>query len=359
MRSCALAIALLTACATGGATSGGLRRLDSESAFAEVRIRVRALAPPLSGELELLADRLARAVGDDPRLRAETLRIKIDGIPMMQAALFRPDPVVALVDAWAFLAQLEDRVLVLAPSSEAGRVALGEMRARLVEMEARFQAIWDELEVGPARAKVHEWASRHPIERLATRASPVELFAGLEPSSWRLGEIAATLHEETRDLAARIDLQTQWLPKAARWQAELLLLEVRMDPALNPVPPEFLATSVQVSELARRFPGLIEAERELALAGLRTERLAFEQYATGEREVLLLALERERGRAFADAQVVLNRTVDRAFDRVDALVLRLAMAVLLVAVALALFLLVLRRHAPRGPLPGRRAVVRS
>lgn len=358
MKWWALGMAVLTACATDGATSGGLQTLGARRSFAEVRIRVRALAPPLSGELELLADRLARAMRDDPWHRAETLRIKIDGIPMMQAALFQPDPVVALLDAWTFLAQLEDRVQVLAPPNEAGRVALGEMQARFLELEARFQSIWDGLEVEPVRKKVHAWALRHPIERLATRASPVELFAALGPSSQRFGELAATLHEETLDLAARIDLQTQWLPKAARWQAELMLLEIQVDPTLNLLPPEVVSSSIEVSDMARHFPGLIDAERELAMAGLRAERLAFESYATGEREAFVRALVRERGLAFAEAQVVLDRAVDRAFDRLDTLVFRLAMVFLLAALAVTLLLLARHRHAPRGPLPGRRAAVR-
>lgn len=354
MRRWGLAIVLLSACVTGRPLSGGLRKLESETAFSEVRIRVRALAAPLSGELELLADRLSRAMGDDPRLRAETLRIKIDGIPMLQAALFQPDPVVALLDAWTLFAQLEDRVQVLAPRTADGRVALVEVRARLVELEAMFEAIWDRLGVAPVRQRVHEWAAQHPIEHLATRASPVELFAALDPSSARLRELAATFHEDTRDLAARIDLQTGWLPKAARWQAELLLLEVQTDPALSPLPEELLATSVHLMNLARRFPGLLDAERELALAGLRTERLAFEQYATGEREAFIQALERERGLAVAGGDAALNRAVDRAFDRLDALALRLFVAFLLVAVTVALLWLLLRRHAPGRPLSTRR-----
>src|SRR5262249_26331805 len=76
---------------------------------AELRIRVRALAGRFSGVLEALADDLSRRAAD-PAARLSLTRLKINGIPAIQAALFEPDPIAALLDTWVLLVQLDDAI---------------------------------------------------------------------------------------------------------------------------------------------------------------------------------------------------------------------------------------------------------
>jgi hypothetical protein len=133
--------------------------------------------------------------------------------------------------------------------------------------------------------------------------------------------VAAELHSENRDafvavgavsdtlenLSERLNTYAVQLPKQARWQAELLVLDMAgergMEGALGDV-HELGAAARRANDLLGDLPEalgaagsvreLVAAERRAALEGVNAQRLHTLEYATAERLAVLAALREER-----------------------------------------------------------------
>src|SRR5262245_58400053 len=104
---CALVAGALAGCGTAKPQSRLFTAVaQSGMSLDELRIRVRTFGSRFSGEMEAVADDIARQT-TDTRIRLAMVSFKINGIPAIQAALFEPDPVAALLDAWVLLVQIE------------------------------------------------------------------------------------------------------------------------------------------------------------------------------------------------------------------------------------------------------------
>src|SRR6187455_1716558 len=80
---------------------------DFSASYTQVRLRVRSLVGPLSGEIEQTADQIIAGTTNAAVQRAALLW-KIEGVPAMRAALFQPDPFTALGDSWVLCFQMRD-----------------------------------------------------------------------------------------------------------------------------------------------------------------------------------------------------------------------------------------------------------
>ncbi|MFP2912335.1 chemotaxis protein, partial [Pyxidicoccus sp. 3LFB2] len=223
-------MALLAGCATTAPRTALQERVGrSDLDVGALRIRVRDLARRLPAMLEVLAEDIAANTDSEP-VRRGMLEFKANSVPTLQSALLLPDPVAALVDAWALVAQLQDAL----PHSAVGASPEVLTRAQdgLRQVEAELEAQWKELagqdDLSETRARVHQWAAEHPLQgRAYARHSTVPLMASLTNSA-RIRPLgaAASLLEDTRDLTARVDLYAGSLPRQARWQAQLAAVEM-------------------------------------------------------------------------------------------------------------------------------------
>jgi hypothetical protein len=159
-----------------------------------------------------------------------------------------------------------------------------------------------------------------------------------------------SITETVEDLVARIDLNAEYIPKFARWQAMLFALDGGYDAVPASVENleylEFVAGEVErLSPLVEALPDLVgsereavlialdaylsrtlafvnqqratlmgddvRAEREAILAAIQEERIAVLAAIAKERSVVLDALREERVATFQD----LNQLMDGAFTR--------------------------------------------
>ncbi|WP_375760738.1 chemotaxis protein [Corallococcus exercitus] len=362
---------VLLAALGGGCASLEPRRSElatrvgrSDLSVAVMRTRVRDLARRFSGLIEAMADDLALRSGS-PSVAAAMLRFKANAVPAVQSTLFKPDPVAALIDTWALLAQLEDSL----PRSAAG--ASPELVAHahdsLVALESELAAEWREVtgheDVTQTRDRVHAWAAEHPLTGpLVTRESTTALLASLtDVAGGGLRSTAAGLIEDTRDLTARVDLYATSLPRQARWQAELVATDAMRAPTVQAALAELGRTVDlldRVGAVAANTPAHIERERRAVLDAVHRERLGLQEFVTGERQAVLADVGRER-QAVVDAlhaervatlqqlDGLARGWVDHAFDRlgplVDRVFLWLALLLVLLGVGGVLGGLVLTR----------------
>lgn len=373
-------VALGPACSTKSKRTEFQKQLEKQGArpVEETRIVVRQLAAPLAAMIEYSADEIL-AGSSDPRTRKLALQWKTNGIPTLHQAIYIVDPYAAILDTWVLVIQMRnfiDRADLreqLGPWHDVIAGTLDRMEERIVEA-VKYIARSDE--TPKAKQVVHDWAEEHPIEdHISTRRSALESLSEFIASpSGSAFRAVGSITEGMGDLASRMDVYYEYVPKIARWQAQLAMEEI--------LPPEDLEemllalTSVEVSiprvaEGIEALPDMVDTQRETVVDFYASERDSIlgiirqyvdETYAfvTSEREAALdevradleatiLRLESHRDPLLQDAESIGTRLVDDALadamvearELVDYVLLRVAIlgGVGLLAAFLGAFLL--------------------
>jgi hypothetical protein len=370
-----LLMATLTACSTSAPQQTRLmKKADLTVSSAQLQVQVRSLADRFSGLMEEAGEEALEQT-DDPAMRRRVLLWLANGIPAMQHALFRPDPLAALLDGWFLVAQMhfyfEEYASLDLPRhfAEIAMPMLDKMEADIKDIVIRAGSETS-YEVG--RQLVYDGARSNP-----TNSS----FASRKGSSIVLSEFTAragsgalksigSLTETMDDLVARFDLNAEYLPKQARWQAQLMMidegfgsispslehlayLEVvagqidRLTPIVEALPDLVAEERVAVlealdAELSRILSFIdqqrtilmhedVRAEREAVFIAIREERIAVLEAIADERQIVLDTLREERVVIFQD----LDDLMDKAFTReINKLFIR---GLILIAILLAGF----------------------
>jgi len=345
----------ITACSTSGPRQTQLMRsTEMTVSAAALRVQVRSLASRFSGLMEEAGEEALKNEIDPVRRRNGLLWLT-NGIPAMQQALFQPDPLAALLDAWFLVAQMRYYFTTAADHGMPQNNVDIANRA-FDAMESDIKHIIDN--AGPdtdyerGRDLVYGYARNSPID---------ETFASRRGSAVFLAEFTAraggsalksigSVTETLEDLVARIDINAEYLPKLARWQAMLLIMDQdlenigpslenlayielvageidRLTPIVEGLPDLVAEERVAVLEaldayLSRTLAFVnqqrttlmthdVRTEREAVLGAIREERIAVLEAIAEERGIVLDALREERSAAFED----LDELMDVAFTR--------------------------------------------
>lgn len=351
----------------------------------QLRLHVRALVDPLCGRIEAAADRII-AESTEPTVRRHALIWKIDAVPTLRQALFQPEPLVGLMDAWVLSFQMEQFF-----DQGPGRELLGEYREQAVsacrELEeelARWAAaVTHSGDVSEARAFARQWAVEHPItDAISGRTSTLSRSTERDlPDSFGTLEAVGNLTLTVDDLNRRLEVYSDQVVRQARWEAQLLLAtvaeEYRLDEALPlaeravksaematetvqrlaPHADEAVRVAERAAKSAETAAGAVErlapqAERTLRVAEGAPTIIAEERQATiraiqdelnstlrvlhderlGAVKDLHQAISDERKTLTRDVEVLSFRLVDHAFWRVAQLCAALLGALVLLAV---------------------------
>jgi len=302
-----LSILMIVSCASASRESAVLKeRAGLEVSTLRLRQQVRVLARPFSAIIESAADTvLEQATTEEERLVG--LRLKVNGIPAIQAALFEPDPGAALIETAALLVQtrtfIAEQTRKEAPSS-----ATDTVLAAIDSMRARIDQLWVQIGLTPEHqerfwAMVESWADEHPITSTFTaRETTHALYAELMTAeATGLRAMAGRLEETALDMAMRFDLYGEYIAKQARWQGELLLEESlargypeRALQSLGPIPLAIADLPVDLDAQRELILAAVRSERALILDWIRSERLDTLQWAQLERQAITGTVGQER-----------------------------------------------------------------
>lgn len=324
---------------------------DVAANYEQIRLRMRAMVAPLSGEIEQAADTILDRT-DDPAIRQAALRWKIEGITALRASLYQPEPLTALFDTWALTWQMEEYF-----TTGAGSEALGEyaelaaatsalLEAQIAEAAASMTFSGD---VGNGREQARAWAQANPIQHsIAARESTLSRV--MQRDSEDSTNPATTVVEVTAsldDLNRRLETYSNQLISQARWEFELIKSQLMTDLKLDETRDQLervtqsaeksaavvaeLAPAIEAAaETAAEAPEHIAAERAVAIAAmqeeltraisfLQSERLAVQEQLSAERIAALNDLQeqlREERLAFtADLKEHSFAMIDHAFWR--------------------------------------------
>ena len=335
MRRAAISLALFAAAcgfAGGDPAVAAKSRTPVTSSFKklqvspqELRIRVRALIRPTLGIVEEAADRGLREA-TDPAVRRGAVVWKIETTTTMLSAMLRNDPVLALADAWGYAFQVGNvfarpeiaaRYGKSAPDASA---AMAQIRTKFRDFAASVQ---DDAAAESFEAKIRQWADRHPIEgALYRRPSMDSAVADVLATSGSGGAFAAlgNLDETTSDVMIRMDLYTMYLPRLARWEAELAVddLAQGIDPnALIADLDRVTRAADRIATVAEAVPELAARERTSALDAVREERLAATRDLQGERRAVVDAIRQERIATLQEVEAIAQRLLERSSGPLD------------------------------------------
>jgi hypothetical protein len=347
---------------------------------AALRLKVYAFVVDFSETVEATADKVIQQ-SSDPTVRRRALGWKSNVIAESQRAAFQSDPLAGLIDLLALCGQ---QVQFFAEGG--GADFFGPQQPFVLQqcesLDERGWVLGRSIsvsgEVTKMQSQVAEWVRENPIDDLLfTRKSTRELLA--EVSSERgtgASAVIGDLGQTVSDLSDRLTIYAQFLPKQARWQAQVLLDDTIDEAELRSLGPatRSLAESLdRIASTVERMPDVVTAERSAtldrldALSGsvlasvdhqrqdtideLRAERVAVLEAMTRERVAVLQAIYDQRVDTLDRSSTILATLVEDAFDRADGLIDRVFWRSMELLGSFAVMLLIVGLLVARGLRP--------
>lgn len=320
---CASGVMLLGALGlTGGcqpaknARSEVIVGLDPDYRARPLTLQMHEYALTFSALVEHGADQIAAST-DDSTIRRNALLWKVNAIPAMRVACFRPDPLSACLDAWTLARQMDDFF-----TTGAGAAVFGDQQAIAVnvsrELAVRIRDIGSSVARSPAEMRTIEqdwidpWVEANRIDNLHfLRESSIDRFAELAFVQGGTWEQFASIEEQAIRLMVQTRIYLAELPKMARWQAELFREEAlddeRIHAALHGLQRlgDIAEAANRATTFADQLPALVQAQREAIeelfarersaiFAQLADERVAVFEGIDRQRDLLIEALDEQR-----------------------------------------------------------------
>lgn len=299
--SLGMAACLAIGCQRVGAPSGLLEQSIPHAHLTSQKLRalVTDYVPRYAIQVETAADQIL-AETSDPVIRRNALLWKSQGISACFRAASRPDALAALMDVWILTRQS-----TLFFEHPAGEPPLGAWQALAVETSQRLEVPLRQMHdtLGSddhfGERFVDDFARKYPLNSLyfdrASLAS--EYIESISTPNPELLDVVGGLNENLSDLRKLSALYADFLPKQARWQAELLLIDSVAQPPVAAVVADLAIAARAADRIAtttEAIPALVERERLAGQAIISRERQA--AFAEIERMRIdsLTALQAER-----------------------------------------------------------------
>jgi hypothetical protein len=292
---------------------------------------------------------------DDQTIRQNALSWKMNAIPASQEALFRMDPMAALIEISTFSIQME-----LFFTGESGHELFGPWQSIAINatksIQDELRELWKKASKSgelkhTAQGPIYQWAKSNPIENLTFSNRSISdtlvsfysnIDIGLQES---VGGIALGIY----DIRERLTYYTAMLPRQARWQAEYLINEKLQGDEID----KALDNLTRITNMIEKSPEMINDLQTSTLAELSKERVAVLIAIEQERLAVLQEINRQRQQTIADLETIMGnlsaqimaQTTVSAQTVIDHFFWRLAQ-VLLVGGVLVVAVIVLFRFLP-------------
>jgi len=327
---------------------------DSKVSSRQLRIVLDDLVLQFSSQVEQAADQIL-AENSDPQIRKHALMWKTNGIASCFQAASRRDPLGSFFDIWILnkqsldLFQRSSDEPLFGASQDIAILATKEMEALMNDIS---QLIGSNLPVNESFAI--EFSSDHPVQdlyfnRASMTAHYTQYIDRVKINGPELLGVVGDIDEQLNQLQRISSMYAEFLPKQARWNGELMLLETLES---NAVTASLLNMSlaadgvVKIADTTQNLPELVERERNLLHDAITEEReatmLAIDQMRVetvdrlqqermtvmsglaDERNAVLQTLREERVATTEELSQISDRTVTRVDEAVDQKITTLA-----------------------------------
>jgi hypothetical protein len=277
---------------------GLLEQLTPEAQLSshQLRVLVSDFALRFNSRVEEGADRII-AQAPDSEIRKNAILWKKNATSSAFRAASRTDPLAAYLDIWI----LNRQMVALFVSPEGSRlfgprqtIAVDTCRHLEPDLKGIYRAIGADLPLG--EDFVSQFAADYPIRNLyfeRESLSTCYVQAINEPTR-ELYQAVGQLQENLADLQKLSMVYAEHLPKQARWEAELLLLDsADIEMVARPL-AQFSAMTdsiAQVTPIVTSLPELVQHETRV-----------MRQFVSGERLDTMLRIDRMRQATMGDIQ---------------------------------------------------------
>lgn len=364
-----LLASLVTACSTAAPRQTAFQQtLGSEVTSREIRIRTSDYALAFSQTVELAADSIL-VLATERSVARNALIWKTYAVPAIYRSATLSDPLMGWIDSRVLTYQMRDYFTSGSGSDLFGEhqhVALAATRFLEGQLDEAVrlsgQKVDPELDRG-----IRDFASENPLNNpYFFRRSPVEVLAKYLGQDQVSGlQAVGSMTELMEEMSQRLNIYAELLPRAGRWQAQLMLAELA-DPQRAEIYLDIL-NQLKAMETLDQFlqsaPDLVDEQREALLEAVDRQRVAFEAALdsyivnamteiTVEREAAFEDLERILSAEIGDAVIRLDGSISQAVvdidgalvRAVDQLFVRLLQLVAIVGVVAILLAILLRRR---------------
>ena len=198
----------------------------------QIRTQVYGNALGFNSALRLVANQIINGT-DDPEMRRRALRLKIDATTASMIIVAYHDPLVSILDLWAFTMQLVDYY-----RDGRGRDHFGPYQDTLVatleqfprRLQERARLLVKDPELGDGAELVNTWVAGHPITG-SIRLRPWmtdTLLTFKESSGMGAAGAMGVMAERITNLSDRLALYYASLPNQLRWEGEVFLEDLML-----------------------------------------------------------------------------------------------------------------------------------
>lgn len=282
--------------------------------------------------VEWNADQI-RAASTDAMVRRNALLWKANGSSAMLRATSHGDPLIDLLDAWTLVLQFRDYFDAGRGATMFGEhvaIARASADSAVQDIERVAERLATPDGVSRARRLARDFATREPIANDYFLRSSVagDLVATLDEQDRDALATLGTLSQTVETLSPRISLYIDYLPRLARWQAELLLEDPAIDARLSGTIEGIEGIHASIAQLNSTLDRVVDSRLDQlmnrALTQITAEFDDVERMINAQRELLLGRLPQEYEAIFArvnDQRLAVfdqvDSRIDEALTRVD------------------------------------------
>lgn len=317
-----------------------------------MRVFTREYASSFFAGVEQSAD-LILLRADDLQSKSNALMWKINAEQTLGQTIFQVSPVAAMIDTWAFTAQMAQFF-----ESGNGKALFGEQtqlaantsQQLLADYERRMQGLMSKADFTANQQFIREYAMAHPLFDVSfPRVSAFNDWLSFR----KIGEFDAvttfgSVPEVMSDMSDRMAMLASQTPKLLGWKAELFALHSNINSKeVQQTLKDISETSAKFQKLMNESPQLmselavdlrreltpllarLDASAERNLAQLSVERLALEKMVERERIALEQMVDRERQAVTKEADALVQRTVTQVFEELTGVIKSLILYIVL------------------------------
>ena len=340
------------------------------ASMAQIRTQVYGNVLGFSGAVRTIANKIIVET-DDPVIRRRALKFKMEAISASQVIVSYHDPLVSILDLWAFTVQL-----VTYYRDGPGRNDFGPWQDQVVATLERFppvlrsralRLVEDSTTVG-ADALITRWAAAHPITgEIRQRPWMADTLSTLYQARG-MGAAGAmgVMAERISNLSDRIAIYYALLPDQMRWEGEVFLEDIMarnegLRMALDSVSAisSSLGRIVEIAEtgspLIDSLVALVRMDARLliaeALDSVDVIRLAAMGDVDREIAVVLAAVQHERIAVMATIDTLTRARIDQSVSAARGLLWIAIVLGIVILVAPFVLGLVVGKAVARGATP--------
>ncbi len=280
---------------------------------------------------------------DDAQIQLNALRWKINGISTSRNAIFQTDPILALVDTWIFMLQMQEFLINGAGKDAFGThqdIAHDAMTLLVTGIDSIVISMVNRKEYDQHKAFVRYFVDTHPLADFSfTRTSVMQAWNDFTntPDSLAI-ETVGNLPETVSDLTSRLTYYSNELPLQAQWNTELILREHGLDSLQIGQNLDSLAAMIEnLNDLIMQTPELVDS----AVVNLFPlfDRIDQKWSLTlrilqREREILLTALNTERQAVMTDLESISQNVARILMENIKSLIKEILIYIIILSIIL-------------------------